>query len=36
MVNNIPPEYRDRRDWDEIGAWAARVAAELGGSAASG
>lgn len=29
MVDNCPPEYRDRRDWDEIRAWAARVAVEL-------
>jgi menaquinone-dependent protoporphyrinogen oxidase len=30
MVKNTPPEYRDRRDWDEIRAWAAAIAAELG------
>ena len=30
MVENTPPEYRDRRDWDEIRAWASRIAAELG------
>jgi menaquinone-dependent protoporphyrinogen oxidase len=29
MVKNTPPEYRDRRDWDEIRGWAARVALEL-------
>ena len=29
MVKNIPPEYLDRRDWDEIHAWAARIASEL-------
>jgi menaquinone-dependent protoporphyrinogen oxidase len=29
MVNNCPPEYRDRRDWDEIHAWAAAIASEL-------
>jgi menaquinone-dependent protoporphyrinogen oxidase len=29
MVENTPPEYRDRRDWDEIRAWASRIAAEL-------
>lgn len=29
MVKNCPPEYRDRRDWDEIRAWAAGVASEL-------
>jgi menaquinone-dependent protoporphyrinogen oxidase len=30
MVKNTPPEYRDRRDWDEIRAWAAGIASELG------
>lgn len=30
MVENTPPEYRDRRDWDQIRAWAAAIAAELG------
>jgi menaquinone-dependent protoporphyrinogen oxidase len=29
MVANCPPEYRDRRDWDEIRAWATSVASEL-------
>lgn len=29
MVENTPPEYRDRRDWDQIRAWAAKIAAEL-------
>ena len=29
MVKNTPPEYHDRRDWDEIRAWAAAVASEL-------
>ncbi|MFN8162452.1 MAG: flavodoxin domain-containing protein [Solirubrobacterales bacterium] len=29
MVEGVPPEYRDRRDWDEIRAWATAVAAEL-------
>jgi menaquinone-dependent protoporphyrinogen oxidase len=29
MVKNCPPEYRDRRDWGEINAWAERIAAEL-------
>jgi menaquinone-dependent protoporphyrinogen oxidase len=29
MVKNTPPEYRDRRDWDEIRAWAAGIASEL-------
>jgi len=30
MVKNCPPEFRDRRDWDEINAWAASIALELG------
>jgi menaquinone-dependent protoporphyrinogen oxidase len=30
MVQNTPPEYRDRRDWQEIRAWAAEIASELG------
>ena len=29
MVENTPEEYRDRRDWDEIRAWAASIAADL-------
>lgn len=29
MVENTPPEYRDRRDWAEIRAWAAAIAAAL-------
>jgi menaquinone-dependent protoporphyrinogen oxidase len=29
MVENTPPEYRDRRDWDEIRAWAASIAEQL-------
>jgi menaquinone-dependent protoporphyrinogen oxidase len=29
MERNIPPEFRDRRDWDEIRAWANRIAAEM-------
>lgn len=29
MVEGIPPEFRDRRDWDEIRGWARRIAAEL-------
>ncbi len=29
MVEGTPPEWRDRRDWDEICAWARRIAAEL-------
>ncbi len=30
MVENTPEEFRDRRDWDEIRAWAGRIAADLG------
>ena len=29
MVKNTPPEYHDRRDWDEIRAWAAGIASQL-------
>ena len=29
MTKNTPPEYRDKRDWDEIRAWARGIAAEL-------
>jgi menaquinone-dependent protoporphyrinogen oxidase len=29
MVAGTPPEHRDRRDWDEIRAWATAVAAQL-------
>jgi len=29
MVNNTPEDLRDRRDWDEIRAWADGIAAEL-------
>jgi menaquinone-dependent protoporphyrinogen oxidase len=29
MANNMPEEFRDRRDWDEIRAWADGIAAEL-------
>jgi menaquinone-dependent protoporphyrinogen oxidase len=29
MVEGTPEEYRDRRDWDQIRAWAEGVAAEL-------
>ena len=31
MADNTPEEYRDRRDWDEIRAWASGIAADLGG-----
>lgn len=30
MVENTPAQYRDRRNWDEIRAWAADVASKLG------
>ena len=29
MVDNTPPEFRDRRDWDEIRQWAHQVAGEI-------
>ncbi len=29
MVDNTPPQWRDRRDWDAIRAWARGIAAEL-------
>jgi len=29
MVNNCPPEFRDRRDWERIRAWAEAIAAQL-------
>ena len=29
MAQNMPPEYRDRRDWDEIREWAEGIAAAL-------
>ncbi len=29
MVKGIPPEFHDRRDWDEIRAWARGIAAQL-------
>ena len=29
MVKNTPAQYQDRRDWDEIRAWASRTASEL-------
>ena len=31
IAKKTPPELRDRRDWDEIGGWAERIAAELKG-----
>ncbi len=30
MRNSVPAEFQDRRDWDEIRAWARAIAAELG------
>lgn len=29
MAKNTPPEFADRRDWDEISRWAADVASQL-------
>ncbi|MCL4293940.1 MAG: flavodoxin [Acidimicrobiia bacterium] len=29
MVDGTPEEYRDRRDWDEIRAWASTIASSL-------
>lgn len=29
MARHIPDEFQDRRDWDEIDAWARKIAAEL-------
>ncbi|MGV1047297.1 MAG: flavodoxin domain-containing protein [Solirubrobacterales bacterium] len=29
MVESTPPEFRDRRDWDQIRAWAKGIAAQL-------
>jgi menaquinone-dependent protoporphyrinogen oxidase len=29
MAKNMPPEYRDRRDWEEIRSWAASIATAL-------
>jgi menaquinone-dependent protoporphyrinogen oxidase len=29
MADDTPSEYRDRRNWDDIRAWAKRIAAEL-------
>lgn len=29
MVTGVPAEFRDRRDWDEIRAWAADIASKL-------
>lgn len=29
MVQGVPAEYRDRRDWTEIRAWAAQISADL-------
>lgn len=32
MVKNTPPEFQDRRDWDEIHSWSGRIATELRGA----
>jgi len=29
MVQGVPPEYRDRRDWNEIRDWAKQISADL-------
>ena len=29
MVNGVPAEFRDRRDWNQIRSWAATIASEL-------
>jgi hypothetical protein len=29
MVKNTPPEFADRRDWEEISRWAAEIATQL-------
>ncbi|HEX3608394.1 MAG TPA: flavodoxin domain-containing protein [Solirubrobacterales bacterium] len=29
LVAGTPPEYRDRRDWDEIRTWATSIAVDL-------
>ena len=36
MARKIPPELRDRRDWDEIDAWAQSIAAALRGRPVAG
>jgi len=33
MARNMPEESRDRRDWDEIAAWATMIATALRSSA---
>ena len=35
MARNTPPELRDRRDWDDIRAWARQIAATVGSPARS-
>jgi len=29
MAKNTPAEFADRRNWNEISAWAAKIAAQL-------
>jgi len=36
MVKNTPAPYQDRRNWDEIRAWASRIASELQGPGSVG
>jgi menaquinone-dependent protoporphyrinogen oxidase len=35
MVEGTPEEFRDRRDWDEIGSWASEIAVALGATVPS-
>lgn len=36
MAKGIPEQFHDRRDWDQIRAWAADVARELGAAPQAG
>lgn len=36
IVASTPPEHRDRRDWDEIRAWATAIAADMQSAAPAG
>lgn len=36
MAKDMPDEFKDRRDWDEIRSWARGVAAELGAKVTAG
>jgi hypothetical protein len=35
MAKNAPPEFRDRRDWSAIEAWAQKIAAALANRSAT-